>query len=503
MHRSTATRSLALLTAIGALTSGCASARTSSRPTPQVAELRHLADSLVSDPMFRSAMWGILVVDPERRDTLYKHNAGKLLIPASNQKVLIGGVALKLLGADFRYVTTVGSTAPIVDGVLAGDLVVTGSGDPSVSDRMAGDAMAPMRAIADSLAARGLMRVSGGIVRGGDAFPGAAVGFGWPWNSLESASYAGVDELNFNEGITRLVVRGGPTIGDVPLVTSSPARTFPRLRVLARTAHPTPSVNRRGGGRSSIRARPDSSDLALIIVDGEIAPGDSTTITITQRDPSAAYLTALKEALLARGIAVDGHATPWGVVSSSQPLLSVASPPLKEILGHFLKPSQNAIGEILLRTLGSAKTGVGTPDSGARVVRTQLMEWGALPDGFIVRDGSGLSRSDMVTPETLVTIFAAMRTDPDFRVFYDALPIAGVDGTIRGRMRDTPAMGNVHAKTGTLDMVRSLSGYVTSADGRLLIFSMMANNWTVPVREIERVQDAIAVKLSQMRFGER
>jgi D-alanyl-D-alanine carboxypeptidase/D-alanyl-D-alanine-endopeptidase (penicillin-binding protein 4) len=118
-----------------------------------------------------------------------------------------------------------------------------------------------------------------------------------------------------------------------------------------------------------------------------------------------------------------------------------------------------------------------------------------------VRDGSGLSRSDVVTPETLVKIFAAMRSDTAFRVFYDALPIAGVDGTIRGRMRDTPAMGNVHAKTGTLDMVRSLSGYVTTADDRLLIFSMIANNWTVSVREVERVQDAIAVRLAQMRLG--
>lgn len=494
---------MVLLTAIGTITAGCASARPSTRPTPQVAEFRHLADSLVSDPMFRSAMWGILIVDPESRDTLYQHNAGKLLIPASNQKVLIGSVALRLLGADFRYVTTVGSTAPIVDGVLSGDLVVTGSGDPSVSDRMAGDAMTPLRAIADSLAARGLTRVSGGIVRGGDAFPGAAVGFGWPWNSLESASYAGVDELNFNEGITRLVVRGGLTLGDVPTVSSLPARTFPRIRVLARTAHPTPSALPRRGGRSSIRARPDSSDLALIILDGEIAPGDSATITITQRDPSVAYLTALKEALVARGIAVDGNASSWGIVTTSQPLVAISSPPLQEMLGHFLKPSQNAIGEILLRTLGSVRTGVGTPDSGARVVRTQLLEWGALPDGFIVRDGSGLSRSDMVTPATLVTIFDAMRRDSVFRVFYDALPIAGVDGTIRGRMRDTPAMGNVHAKTGTLDMVRSLSGYVTTADGRLLLFSMLANNWTVPVREIERVQDAIAVRLSQMRLGDR
>jgi D-alanyl-D-alanine carboxypeptidase/D-alanyl-D-alanine-endopeptidase (penicillin-binding protein 4) len=165
-----------------------------------------------------------------------------------------------------------------------------------------------------------------------------------------------------------------------------------------------------------------------------------------------------------------------------------------------LKPSQNQIGEILIRAIGKAKTGVGSVDSGAVVVRNQVVEWGGAPDGVIVRDGSGLSRDDLVSPETLVRVLNAIRADTAFHVFYDAMPIAGVDGTIRTRMRDTPAQGNVHAKTGTLGMVRSLSGYVSTADGQMLIFSMLANNWTTNVREVERVQDAIAVKLTQLRL---
>ena len=121
----------------------------------------------------------------------------------------------------------------------------------------------------------------------------------------------------------------------------------------------------------------------------------------------------------------------------------------------------------------------------------------------MVRDGSGLSRNDVVTPETLARVLDAMRRHASFPVFYDALPIAGVDGTIAGRMRGTAAQGNVHAKTGTLDMVRSLSGYVTTADGRQLIVVMLANNWTVNVREVERLQDAILVRVAQMRVGGR
>ncbi|MFP5355929.1 MAG: D-alanyl-D-alanine carboxypeptidase/D-alanyl-D-alanine-endopeptidase, partial [Gemmatimonadota bacterium] len=211
---------------------------------------------------------------------------------------------------------------------------------------------------------------------------------------------------------------------------------------------------------------------------------------------------AAESALLDRGIIVEDGVSPWRG-ASTYPLFSVMSPTLGEILRAFEKPSQNQIGEILLRTLGRARAGVGSADSGARVVREQLQAWGASPDGFVVRDGSGLSRHNVVTPETIIRILDAMRRSPSFQLFYDALPIAGVDGTIANRMKGTPAERNVHAKTGTLDMVRALSGYVTTADGRLLLFSVLCNNWTVPVREVERVQDTLAAQLAAMCLGGR
>jgi len=172
----------------------------------------------------------------------------------------------------------------------------------------------------------------------------------------------------------------------------------------------------------------------------------------------------------------------------------------REILPPFLKPSQNQIGELLLHTLGLLRAGVGRADSGRAVIERQLAAWGADTAGFAVRDGSGLSRHDYVSPETIVRVLDAMRTHQDFRVFYDALPIAGVDGTIATRMRGTPAERNVHAKTGTVDKARSLSGFVTTADGRLLIFSFLCNNFTVPNREVERVQDAILARLAGAPF---
>ena len=135
------------------------------------------------------------------------------------------------------------------------------------------------------------------------------------------------------------------------------------------------------------------------------------------------------------------------------------------------------------------------------MVAGQLRAWGLVPErDAVVRDGSGLSRHDYVTPEALVRILAAVQRDTAFRAFYDALPIAGVDGTIANRMKGTPAQGNVRAKTGFVDKARSLSGYVTTADGELLVFSLLCNNYTVPTREVERVQDAIATRLAGMRW---
>jgi len=179
-------------------------------------------------------------------------------------------------------------------------------------------------------------------------------------------------------------------------------------------------------------------------------------------------------------------------------LYTMESPTLGEILPPLMKPSQNQIAEMLLRLVGLEKTGVGTADSGRAVVARQLVAWGAQPDGFIVRDGSGLARYDYLTPETIVHLLAAMQQSPDFPVFFASLPIAGVDGTIRTRMRGTKAENNLHAKTGTVAQARSLSGYVTTADGRTLLFSMLCNNFTSPVAAVTRVQDEIGAALAAL-----
>ncbi|HEY8175799.1 MAG TPA: D-alanyl-D-alanine carboxypeptidase/D-alanyl-D-alanine-endopeptidase [Gemmatimonadaceae bacterium] len=458
------------------------------------AALRHVIDSMLAAPETRHARWGVLIVDPERGDTLYSRDAGKLLVPASNMKIVTSAVALDALGPDFRFATPVVARGDVRAGALDGDLLVIGRGDPTVSDHVAGDAMLPLRAVADSLWDRGIRRVRGRLLPFGDAFPDANVGYAWEYDDLTSSSGAPVDELLFNEGVSDIHVRGGDRAGDPPQPRTSPARTFPRLRIEATTIT-------RGTGRDSVSQLDAVKDTLRgdVVVKGTIPVGDTTTLTVTHRDPSEAYVAALREALADRGISVGDSVLP--VATRMDTLTVLRSPPLAQILAFFLKPSQNQIGEMLFKSVALQRTDTGTGRIARRLVAERLRSWGAQSDGFLVWDGSGLSRQDLVSPETIVHVLDAMRRGPQFQLYYDALPVAGVDGTLRGRMRSTTGEANVRGKTGTLSNVRSLSGYVTTAGGRLLIFSVLCNNYLVPTAYITRVQDTIAVRLSHLHAG--
>jgi D-alanyl-D-alanine carboxypeptidase/D-alanyl-D-alanine-endopeptidase (penicillin-binding protein 4) len=399
--------------------------------------LRHSIDSLASNPIFSNSNMGILVVNPQSGDTLFSRNAGKLFMPASNQKILTASVALALLGPDYRYKTSFVTTGTVQNGVLNGDVVVIGRGDPTVSNRaQQGNAMSWMLRVADSLTAHGINRISGALRRGGNAFPDSIYGYGWEWDDLSTDSGAPVDELLYDEGMTtaRVQINGRDTV--VEIATRTPGRTY--LEAL---------------------------DSALSIRGIVVGRGISDSVAMLSPDPA--------------------------------PLFVVQSPPLRDILRLLEKPSQNQIAEILLHTIGLERTGVGTADSGAAVVSRQLAAWGAQPrQGFVMYDGSGLSRHDLVSPETIVRVLVAIEKDTAFQAFYDALPVAGVDGTLRTRMLGTPAAGNMHAKTGTLQFVRSLSGYVTDADGDRLVFSLLHNHFTVPVDSVTRFQDQIGALLA-------
>jgi len=297
-----------------------------------------------------------------------------------------------------------------------------------------------MDTLADSIIAHGVRSITGRIYSGADNFPGPHVGEGWDWDDLDTSDGAGVDELLFNEGMARNVVRG---------------------------------LN-----------------------------GDSVVKSAPATDPTQDFLKELDLALQRRGVRArfgvgDGLVPLRGIALDT--LFVVRSAPLRDILPYFLKPSQNQMGEVFMRTIGLERTGTGTADSGIAVASRQLTTWGIPRDGYELHDGSGMARADLISPETIVRILDRMRASPDFAVFYNALPIAGVDGTISRRMRGTPAANNVRAKTGSLRWVRSLSGYVTDADGESITFSVLANKWTTPSTSVTMTADSIAAALAAFR----
>ncbi|MGH7650854.1 MAG: D-alanyl-D-alanine carboxypeptidase/D-alanyl-D-alanine endopeptidase [Gemmatimonadaceae bacterium] len=420
---------------------GCVTVmQTAHLASPRV-DLRHEIDSLTSQSEFRNAQWGVLIVNPRTGDTLYSKNAGKLFMPASNMKIITSAVALTLLGPDYRYRTIFLTDGEVRDSLLDGNLLVIGRGDPTVSDRMRGIATTVMDDLADSVRAHGIRQIGGALARVENAFPDSIYGYGWEWDDLGEYYGAGVDELYFNEGMA-------PT---------------------------------------TLRPPPDT-------VRDSLFSGPS-------KNPGKTYLDALRAGLLRKGITVEDS-----VIDSILPtplkmdtLFVLLSPPLREILPALLKPSQNQIAEILLRTIGLERGGLGSADSARKIVGQQLLAWGVQPDGFVIRDGSGLSDQDLLTPETIVRVLDKIQADTAFATWYNALPIAGVDGTIEDRMKGTPAEGNVHAKTGTLSKARSLSGYVTTADGERLIFSILANNTTTPGSDVTHIADQIAESLAAYR----
>ena len=470
-------------------------------PTTQ-SILQGIVDSVLAAPMWRNARWGLLIVDAERGDTILSNDADKLFMPASNEKLLTGAIALQTLGPDFRWHTPVLLHGSQRGTTWRGDLLVSGSGDPGVSDSLSGGAaMQAFTPVRDALTARGITRITGRVRAIGDAFPGLTTGFGWAFDDFDAPYSAAVDELLFNEGVLVLKARAAARVGGVVTVSSTPTRSYPRLLVQA-TTRDSVVVATNGGRPPRIEAVYDSIG-DRVVVTGTLALGDSASMAVSYRHPNDAYVAALTQSLDDSGIRVAGRSVAKAdtLGRSADTVVVLQSAPLSDVLRRMQKPSQNQIAELLFRTTGLRASGDGSADSARAVGVRTLAMWGITTSDAAYRDGSGLSRHDYVTPRALVKVLDAMRQSPWFATFRDALPIAGVDGTIGNRMKGTPAAGNARAKTGTVDKARALSGYVTTADGRLIMFSMLSNNFTVSSREVERVQDLLVTTLAGRPLG--
>lgn len=449
-------------------------------------------DSIFNDTAFASAHWGVLVRSLESGQTLYARNAGRMFVPASNMKIVTAAGVLEALGPDYRYTTRVAASGPVRDGVLRGDLVVIGAGDPTISDRFHGEVRTVFRAWADSLRAHGVRRITGAVIGNDDVFDDVALGRGWAWDDLEDSYSAEVGGLQLNEGFVTVRVSPAPgrraaavttlPVSDewVPVVGSvwmAAAGTAPQVRV----------------------GRADS--LSGVAVSGTLPPDTTVEAEVAVRNNTRFFASVLRQALLEAGIGVGGPSLDAddeparGRPESSTVLFTHTSPPMRGILAAFLKPSQNQLGEILLKTLGRELRGMGSAGAGVMAIDSMAAAWG-LPRRLLAQaDGSGLSRYNLVAPEFFVALLERETRSPHFGVFHAALPVAGRDGTLANRMRGTPAEANVHAKTGTLSGVRSLSGYFTTAAGERMVFSMMVNHHTLSSRDADRVAEAALMRL--------
>ncbi|HWK89156.1 MAG TPA: D-alanyl-D-alanine carboxypeptidase/D-alanyl-D-alanine-endopeptidase [Longimicrobium sp.] len=460
-------------------------------PAPRPAPIAAALDSIFDDSAFASAHWGVLVRSLDTGETLYQRNAGKMVVPASNMKIVTAAAALEALGPEYRYRTRIAATGPVANGELDGHLVVVGSGDPTISERFAGDVRTVFRAWADSLRARGITRIDGYVLGVDDVFDDVPLGRGWAWDDLEAYYSAEVGGLQLNEGIVDVRVEPGAAAGDRPRVIVSPPTAFVPLSNTA--------VTGAAGSGEHLRIERTSAGSGLLIR-GTIAADTVLETSVAVRDNTAFFATVLLETLMEAGIHVAGRAEdadelPPSTIASVSPLFTHTSPPMREILKGFLKPSQNQLGEILLKTLGRELRGEGSARAGAAAVDSLARAWG-LPAGLLaMADGSGLSRYNLVAPAFLVALLERESRSPNFAVFADALPVAGVDGTLSARMRGTPAQGNVRAKTGTLSGVRSLSGYFTTAAGERMVFSMIVDHHTLSARDADRVAEAALMRL--------
>ena len=482
------------------LLAACHAARRPPAPAPAarpdasaLTSLRRDLDAILAQPTLERGYWGVLVKSLSSGETLYERDARKLLMPASAMKIVTLAAAAAKLGWEHTFETSLFTAGPIDGGVLRGDLVAVGSGDPSITSA---DADALFGGWAERLKAAGIRIVEGRVVGDDNAFDDNGLGFGWSWDDLPDDYAAGVSALQFNENAVRVTLAPGPAAGESAGITIAPSGSGLAIESAVTTTA--------AGSPTSIAARrlPGSMRLAL---HGTIGAGAvSATLTVSVDNPTLFFAAALRGALIAHGIDVrrpavdidDVHDLP---ARAGAPIAVHRSPPLSTLAVRLMKVSQNLYAETLLKALAAGPGGrPADADSGRKEAAAVLAPWGIDAGALIQRDGSGLSRYDYVTADALAAILAHVDRDERLRgPFEAALPIAGRDGTLANRMKSTAAEGNARAKTGSMSNVRALAGYVTSASGEPLVFALLANNFDAPGETITSAEDAIVVRLAQ------
>ncbi len=453
-------------------------------------------DDIFNDPNFSNAHWGVLIQSLETGEYFYKRNENKLFIPASNLKLFTSSAGLILLGDDYKFTTNIALRGRMDGSTLIGDLVIQGRGDPTLSGRFYNnDLVKVFNDWADSLSKLGIDEITGNIVGDDNEFDDLGLGEGWAWD-YESDWYAAQSSaLSFNDNCVDLVITADKLTGDAKIDINPNTKYVAVVnKVLVVNNDSATSIN-------AYRERGTN----LITVFGTIRKSDSVKTFITVNNPTQYTMVVLKEVLESKGISVGGFSVDIDDLSSPienhelVKLFTYYSPNLREIVKIINKNSQNFFAEQVLKTIGLEKENFGSIENGITVCNSVFQEMGINPENMIMVDGSGLSRLNLVTPKQIVSLLNFMYQNKYYLPFYNSLPIAGIDGSLANRMKNTKAENNVRAKTGYIGSVRSLSGYVNTADNEPIAFSIIVNNFTVPLKLAENIQDLVCIRLANLK----
>lgn len=441
------------------------------------------ADALLAKEPASKGEWGLLIEDAETGETLYELNAAKYFVPASNMKLFTTALALDKLGKDFRFRTTLESYGVVTaEGELTADLVLVGRGDPNLSNRkfpfnlkeeFDGLPERALAELADKLVAKGVKTVSGDVIGDDSYFARERYPNGWE-----------IDDMVWEYGaaISALVVNDNTVV--VTLTPGQPGEAV-QMAVMPRT--PDFVVDNRvmttGANVKADLTLTREPGAHLVVVSGTLPEKSASRKLVLAIEEPALHAASLLKALLEeRGVKVDGGVRArheaGAAIGGMEPtvLAEHLSIPLGDSVKLVNKISQNLHTESLLRTAKRQDGPWSSPEDLEKFATAFYVKVGIAPDEVIQTDGSGLSRHDLVTPRALVTLLRWSQTQPWFENYYASLPVAGVDGTLEDRMKNTPAAGRVHAKTGSVEHVRTMSGFADTAGGRRLVFSFLSNN---------------------------
>ncbi len=439
--------------------------------------LTRALDKILATPTLSGGITGAMVCRADNGAVLYAHDADTRLLPASNRKLFTAASALCLLGPNFRARTEVLAAAkPDAAGAVHGTLYLRGGGDGLLSP-------ADLDTLAVAVAGQGIKRIDGNVAGDGSRFKGGPYGFGWEWDDFSDEEFPQISGLEVNEGVLAVHIAAGSAPGEPVSVTLTPPTDYVSLVVSAKTGA-------KDAANDCAAERP--WDKNYFRVTGTLPVGQTLDVNVPVKDPDRLAATLFRQALIRHGIAVTGPAVQGQTPAGAAVLAVHDGLPLSETLARMNKPSDNLLAECFVRLLSP----VGSYDAGHELETPVFQKLGVDTDKIALVDGCGVGRRDFVTARAATNLLVGMHRRPDWKLYYDSLPIAGVDGTLKGRMKGTAAAGNVHAKTGTLSQVRALSGYVTGKDGRLYVFSLLMNNFPGKAKTAGDVQDAFVEELA-------